>query len=178
MIAIGCPVCMVRKAIQRPAAHDRIRQVVHAAPNPAPAPDRQINNKGRRQPVRGVVRTDPMLGLQIVQQLGIVELQIRQPRISSRRGIVGRLRERVVPLEADVVARPLLESNLQRVVPRGCNQARQTGKSLPRTADTARNRSPCGIWSCTYSESATSAGLKIGVAGQYDAGDATVAKKH
>src|SRR5678810_833434 len=90
---------------------------------------RQINNKGRGQPVRGVVRTDPMLGLQIVQQLGIVKLQIRQPRISSRRGIVGRLRERVVPLEADVVARSLLESNLQRVIPRGCNQARQTVKA-------------------------------------------------
>ena len=78
------PALYRQESIQRPAADDRIRHVAHAAANPAPAPHRQINDKGRCEPVSGVIRTDAMLGLQIVQQLRVVEFQIGQPRISSR----------------------------------------------------------------------------------------------
>lgn len=98
--------------VQCPASHNRIQYGIHAAPNPAVSAERQVENDGRRQPVRGVVGTERVLGSEIVEHLRVVVLEIPQPGVPSCRRIIGGFGEGVIAFEADVMARSLLEPNL------------------------------------------------------------------
>src|ERR1700747_2181768 len=77
------------KAVERPTADDAVGDAVHASSDPAVAANRQIENKGRGQAMRGVVGANAMFRLQVVKQLRIVVLQIADPGIAAGGGIVG-----------------------------------------------------------------------------------------
>ena len=110
---------------ERPAPDDAVRYPIHAAPNPTIPPDGKVENDGCSQAVWSIVGADPVLGLQIVQQLRIIVLEVANPGVPSCSGIIRRLGEGVVAFKADVVASALLEANLQRMVPGVGSQRRQ-----------------------------------------------------
>src|SRR5207245_2488291 len=58
--------------VQCPATDNGIQHTVHAASDPAVSPERKVHNDGCSQPMRGVVRADPMLGSEIVEHLWVI----------------------------------------------------------------------------------------------------------
>ena len=53
-----------------------------------------------------------MLGSEIVEQLGVVVLEVPQPGVPSCRGVIRGLGKGIVAFKTDVVTGTLLEANL------------------------------------------------------------------
>ncbi len=148
-IAIGCPDCNVTKLSKGPATDDCVEHAIHATSDPSPPSNRKVkDDRGVRRWVASLALI-PCSAFRSSSKLWIIKFQVVDPRIASRRGVIRDFREGVVAFEADVVAGPLLESNLQRVVPGGGDQSGSPAKP-PSNCGYGRSRLACGIWSLTY----------------------------
>ena len=83
----------------------------------SPRPIGDVDDGGDDEAVRRVVGADRTLRFQIVQLLGIAGTEAgSDKRICASRRIVDGFGKSIVAFKADVLARPLLETHLQRIV--------------------------------------------------------------
>ena len=102
---------------ERPASHHCVDRAVHIAANPLLAPNGQVHDHGRREPLWRVVAANAVFRVQAIELLRNAGPERTDPVVPARRGIICRLRYCVASLKTDVVRRALLEANLHGVVP-------------------------------------------------------------
>src|SRR6516164_4775836 len=111
-IAIGWPLCSVRivETFHPPRKPSRTRFMSRPIQRPRPTGNSRTAATARR--CGGIVGADGVLGAQVVELLRVAVVQETNEGISACRRVVDRFSNRVVALQADVVAGALLEANL------------------------------------------------------------------
>ena len=111
-----------------PATNEGIQEAIHVRADQGSATYRQLQHRGQYKAIGRIIRAHRPFGLEIIQLLRISVVQGSDKRIKPGGRVVRILRPRVVALEIDITSCPLLEDDLQGVVPRGGNESRQALK--------------------------------------------------